>query len=862
MAGANIKIAASSSQFQKEMKEVTRQLKLVSSECGVASTKAKLFGTTQDQLAVKYKELTAKLNAQNTMLKLHQDRVKGITSDIEKEKQKREELGKKLDEAKKKYEEVSKATGKDSEESKKLKAEKDKLQLAYEKTATNIEDYNKNLDDSIIRMNNTEKNILKNQKALEDLNKEISNCKIDKLADDFDKVSEVTGKASDKLKPVSTAITGIGTASVVASITFEDSMAKVSTIADETQVSYDEMKKSIIDLSNQTGISANEIADNVYNAISAGQETGDSVNFVTNSTKLAKAGFAEAGQSLDILTTILNAYGLEAKEVTNVSDVLVQVQNKGKTTVAELASSMGKIIPTANSVSVNLEQLGTGYALMTSKGIATAETTTYMNSMLNELSDSGSKVAGILKKQTGQSFSELMQSGVTLGDAMAILEKEAEKTGLAMSELWSSSEAGKAALVLATDSGKAFNSTLKEMKNSVGATDEAFNKVNNTTGNEFKKSINEIKNSAINLGDTLAPVTSMIASGFSKVSKVLSGLSSDQLKVISGIGGGIVAINLVLGSVSKLTKGISDTVKAYKSMKEFGSKAIEMMNVFKGAQAALNFVMALNPITLVIVGLIALAAVFVVLYNKCEWFRNGVNNVWEKITNIFFTFDNFLKGVFATDWTESFGVFGNVINAFFKNMSNIWESIKRIFTGIIDFVAGVFTGDWSRSWEGVKNIFGGIMDGLGAVIKAPLNAVIGLINMAIGQINKISFTAPDWIPFVGGKHFGVNLPKINYLYEGGIITSPTFINPTTVVGDAYKGRGRQAEAVIPLDKMYKKIKEIVNNEVGEREIILYTTNTFIVDGQELEKKTVKKVLKTINKSTKNYKKKKGENAYA
>ena len=163
---------------------------------------------------------------------------------------------------------------------------------------------------------------------------------------------------------------------------FEDAMAKVSTIADTTEVPLDELRSQILALSSQTGISANEIADNVYNAISAGQKTGDAVNFVTNSTKLAKAGFADAGAALDVLTTILNAYGMEASEVTNVSDMLIQTQNLGKTTVAELSSSMGKVIPTANAYHVQLDQLCAGYAKMTANGVATAESTTYMNSML------------------------------------------------------------------------------------------------------------------------------------------------------------------------------------------------------------------------------------------------------------------------------------------------------------------------------------------------------------------------------------------------------------------------------------------------------------------------------------------------
>ena len=138
---------------------------------------------------------------------------------------------------------------------------------------------------------------------------------------------------------------------------YEKAIAKVGTIADTQEVPLGTLSQQIMELSNKTGIAANAIADDVYNAISAGQKTGDAVNFVTNSTKLAKAGFAESSQTLDVLTTVLNAYGMSADKVSTVSDMLVQTQNKGKVTVGELASSMGKIIPTANASNVSLEQL-------------------------------------------------------------------------------------------------------------------------------------------------------------------------------------------------------------------------------------------------------------------------------------------------------------------------------------------------------------------------------------------------------------------------------------------------------------------------------------------------------------------------
>ncbi|MDU5649557.1 MAG: hypothetical protein E6038_00295, partial [Clostridium perfringens] len=140
--------------------------------------------------------------------------------------------------------------------------------------------------------------------------------------------------------------------------------------------------------------------------------------------------------------------------------------------------------------------------------------------------------------------------------------------------------------------------------------------------------------------------------------------------------------------------------------------------------------------------------------------------------------------------------------------------------GVIDFVKGVFNGDWSRAWQGVVDIFGGIMNGLGAVIKAPLNTVISLVNMAIDGLNKISFTAPDWIPGVGGKHFGVNIPKMNYLYTGAVFDEPTLLGNNTVVGDKFKGQGKQREYVLPEPLIRQVVKEEVTSVISKLGIFL------------------------------------------
>ena len=367
---------------------------------------------------------------------------------------------------------------------------------------------------------------------------------------------------------------------------YETAIAKVSTIADANAVPIEEMSSEIMKLSNTTGIAASQIADDVYNAISAGQQTGDAVNFVSYSTKLAKAGFAESAQTLDVLTTILNAYSMEAEEVSKVSDMLVQTQNKGKVSVGELSSVMGKIIPTANANNVALEQLCAGYAIMTSKGIAAAETTTYMNSMLNELSKSGTIADKALRSTTGQSFKDLMASGKSLGEVVQILQEDAEKSGKSLNDMFGSAEAGKAAVSLLSGGVEGFNAQVTGMlaaSDGIGATEEAFAKMDQTTEAKMQKAKNSIANLSIVLGQNLLPIVGNLADKVAavvvKVSEFAQAnpkLVQTALKVAAALAGMKVAgLTAKLGFLH-ISSGIKD---AQKILELFKIKAIGLSGI-------------------------------------------------------------------------------------------------------------------------------------------------------------------------------------------------------------------------------------------------------------------------------------------
>lgn len=193
-----------------------------------------------------------------------------------------------------------------------------------------------------------------------------------------------------------------------------------------------------------------------------------------------------------------------------------------------------------------------------------------------------------------------------------------------------------------------------------------------------------------------------------------------------------------------------------------------------------------------------------------------INRLWQEILQpCFKAIGDFVQNILAPAFKWAFeNVIGPVVDVCFKGIGELWNnSLKPIFDGIITFVKGVFTGNWRSVWDGVVQTLGGVWSGITTVIKAPLNAVIGLINKAIGAMNSLSVSIPDWVPAVGGKTFGVNLPTINYLENGGILMQPTMINSNVMAGEKNKGKSSQNEVVVPLDKLETWIKEVAMRPV-------------------------------------------------
>lgn len=656
----------------------------------------------------------------------------------------------------------------------------------------NLENANKRLQSSYDRLKSSQENLKRLNEEQAKIKENISGTKL---------------QLAGTIGAISTVAAAFYAGPVRAAQSYETALAKVSTIADTQAVPLEKFSQEILALSNSTGVAATAIAEDVYNAISAGQKSGDAVNFVTNSTMLAKAGFAETSQTLDVLTTILNAYGMSADKVGTVSDMLVQIQNKGKVTVGELSSVMGKIIPTANSYNVSLEQLGATYAIMTSKGIAAAETTTYANSMLNEMGKSGTTADKALRQAAGKGFAELMASGMSLGDVLAILQTEAEKSGKTIADMFGSAEAGKAAVSLLSNGVDGFNASVAEMVNSTGMTQSAFDKMADTTENKMAKAKNSVTNLGIVLGQNLLPIAGNVADKVAvlvtkvaefaqenpklvqTVLKVAAGLAAFK---IAGLGAKLGFLHIKSGFTT--AKIVLETFKSKAALAQVASTGLVsklraagngIMSIFGGMGSGLGKVagLVLKPFSLLggklggviapmlgplggiagklfpVIGIVTGVITAVqLLRNHFDEVRAAIGRifgegglaVFDKIVAVVTTAGEAIKGIFsdgnlgaARDKIEE--IFGAKGTAVFDSFINIINSVRSTLSTLVGFIT--------------EHIVPIAEDILSVIITNVIPGILNGIQAAAPVIMEIVRSIADFIagimPIIGGFIAGI-----------------------------------------------------------------------------------------------------------
>ena len=278
-----------------------------------------------------------------------------------------------------------------------------------------------------------------------------------------------------------------------------------------------------------------------------------------------------------------------------------------------------------------------------------------------------------------------------------------------------------------------------------------------------------------NLENVLLSISGILATGLGIA--LLTGSWIPLL--IAAIASILLALTVATGHGEELLDGIREVIEGFKDF---------FVGVFTG-----DMEKAIGGIGKILEGL--KKTVFAVIDGVKDTFLSFLNWLDEKTGGKFHGIIETAKGF---------------ITAFYDNMKTTlggWiDGIKTVFRGLITFLTGVFTNDWDMAWEGVKDIFKGMWNATVSLLEGAVNLIIRGLNWLISQMNKIRFDVPDWVPVVGGKSMGINIPSISpvqipRLAQGAVI--PPNREFMAVLGDQRSGYNIEA----PEDLIRKIVRE-------------------------------------------------------
>ena len=295
--------------------------------------------------------------------------------------------------------------------------------------------------------------------------------------------------------------------STAKAVKFQEGMANVMTLLPGAgQEIEDELTSVIRDLQTELGITSEKSLPAMYQAISAGVPQNNVGEFLETAAKAAVGGSIDLELAVDGLTSVVNAYGSDVIDATTASDVLFTTVRLGKTDMQELSSSLSQVTPLAAAAGVGIDQVGAAIATLTAGGTQTSVATTQLRQMFSELGKDTTVVAQAFKTVSGQSFPEFIKSGKTVEDALSLLNDYADEAGTTINNLFGSVEAGSAALVLTGPGADMFSSSLEQMAESAGATEDAFQTMDNTVSRRMEKIGVKIDSFMERIGEKILPV--------------------------------------------------------------------------------------------------------------------------------------------------------------------------------------------------------------------------------------------------------------------------------------------------------------------------------------------------------------------
>lgn len=572
-------------------------------------------------------------------------------------------------------------------------------------------------------------------------------------------------------------IAGLST-TITSATAFEKEMALVSTMVDTSKVNMGALSKEVKSLGAAMGVMPVDTAKSLYTTMSAGfAESTQATILMTGAMKLARGGGAGLNETVDGLTSVMNSYGMKADEVTGLSDKFLTATFAGKTTIAELAASLGKVTPIASSMGIQIDELLGSVASLSLGGLNTAEAMTGLKGMLTAVI-----------KPTAEAKKAAQDLGISF-DASAIksmglqkwLVQVADKTGGSaekMGQLFGNVEGLSSVLALAGPQADTFASIMGQLGASAGATEVAFEKVSASASAGFDRAQASVESLKISIGEVLLPTVSGLDEAFSSAAQGIVGFAEAHPifgrlavvlpTVVAGVaaigGAGLVAamgikaamasFAIGLGPILLIAGGIAVAITALvmiftTSSEDIGESMSWLTDVWEWTKGV--FMDLAGGLAY---GLGYLAGIFEMVWGKVASYtaevwpmiKQIIMGAWNAVMYLLRPSLNALSAIFSGVWNAILAIVTGVWNAIYITISTVWNAVYEVIALVWNLISGLFktllqvlTGDWAGAWEtlkatavavweNIKAIFGTIVGFFTGMARTFWDAGVGFVN--------------------------------------------------------------------------------------------------------------------------------------
>lgn len=616
------------------------------------------------------------------------------------------------------------------------------------------------------------------------------------------KVSAVSGEFGNKVKgvgqsllPVTGALTGVGAASTVMANNFNDAMSQAAGALDKPMSEMEDLRQLAIQTGQDTVFSATDAGNAITELAKGGLTEADiKAGALKTTMDLAASSGMDLGEAANVVVQAMGAFGLSANESAEAANALAGAAAASSTDVEPLTQALAQCSAGAKNAGWSIQETTAVLARFADAGIEGSDAGTSLKTMLQRLAAPTSEAAATKIETLGIKTRDA--SGNLLGAAEMAQELQDKLGGLdaasrdaALSAIFGS-DAMRAATVM-MDSG-----TEGLQKYIDAANDqEAAQRLANSQMSDGSRAIEELKGSletaAIQIGDTLAPIVQKVAELITALVNKFSALPEGVQQVIVVVGILVAALGPLLMVIGQISLGISAVAGTLSKLSGIGGVVTDLIGGIKTAVTGLLGIITAHP---VIAAITAIIVTLVALYNKCEWFRDGVNGILKAIKDGFFAawdgIVEFFTETIPNAWNEMLSsllanptirtIVTTITDSFTKlkeNLNGIWNGIKQLAQNawefiknatlapvllMIDLVTGDFEklkSDLENILNNIKNAVANIWDSIKEITSNIWNEIKNVVSTLVSLVKETAISGFEALRD-GIKNAIRELPKI------------------------------------------------------------------------------------------------------